>query len=79
MAEDSEIGASEKLLAREEPGISLAQFCAQLSEAVSREQLSTWSMIRTVKRRYPELPETEVAKAALSAIEERRREEAWKP
>ena len=79
MTEDSEIGNSEEVVTPDEPGVSLTQFCAQLSEAVSREQLSTWSMIRTVKRRYPELPETEIAKAALSAIEERRREEAWKP
>lgn len=79
MADDSEMGTAEELLAREESGIPLAQFCAQLSEAVSREQLSTWSMIRTVKRRYPELPETDVAKAVLSAIEDRRKEQAWKP
>lgn len=56
----------------------LIQFCARLSEQVSRELLSTWSMLDTLKRYCPELPEQEVIAAALTAMEDRKKERQWK-
>ncbi len=76
MTEKENFGETE---IRDRPREALIQFCGRLSEEVAREQLSTWSMLNTVKQQFSELPEREVIDAALLAIEERRKEQAWKP